>query len=363
MCVTDCHPYFSPGANFHAGFSAFEWIRGQQGDRYRTAPVEVELPCSPDKVRQSDLLLVPHLRNTLGRRHEREWFAPRVFQTAIDWLEENNGRPEPFFLYVHAFDVHEPWDPPSHYSDLYDPGYEGENVILPRYDRCSYLTPDELRHCRALYAGEISLVDRWFGKLLDRVRELGRDDDTVIVFTADHGFYIGDHGYIGKHTVLEPKKGWPLYDIIGHCPLLLRIPGRAPGRTDLLAQHVDLFPTLSRVLGLPVSHDTHGADLLPALDGAADPPRDLAVNSTTLPLSAGVRAYTTVTDGDYTLLCAGDQAPPELYHLPSDPHQERNLAPEQPARARDMHARHIKHLETLGTEEQKLALRRPFPLP
>jgi len=362
MCITDCHPYFNPGANFHAGFSAFEWIRGQQGDNYRTAPVDVELPCSPDKVRECEKLLVPHLRNTFGRRHEREWFAPRVFQTAIDWLEENNGRSEPFFLYVHAFDVHEPWDPPQYYVDLYDPGYEGESVILPRYDRCSYLSPQELRHCRALYAGEISLVDRWLGKLLDRVNELGLGDDTIIVFTADHGFYIGDHGYIGKHTVLERERGWPLYDVIGHCPLFLRVPGRESGRTDLLAQHVDLFPTIAHLLGLPLPSDTHGVDLVAALDNRARPPRELVVNSVTLPVSEKIRAYATVTDGEYALLCAGDQARPELYRLPSDPGQEENLITQKPQVARDLHARYLEYLETLGTVEEKFILRRPLPL-
>ena len=358
MCITDCHPYFDPGANFHAGFSAFEWVRGQQGDHYRTAPVDVPLPCSPEKVRQCDALLVPHLRNTLGRRYESEWFAPRVFQAAIDWLEENHGRAEPLFLYVHAFDVHEPWDPPQHYVDRYDPGYTGENIILPRYDRCSYLSPEELRHCRALYAGEIGLVDRWLGKLLARVRQLGLDDDTLIVFTADHGFYLGDHGYIGKHTVLEPSRGWPLYDVIGHCPLLLRVPGLPAERTDVLAQHVDLLPTLMHLLELPCPANTHGADLVPALDNQTAPPRTLTVNSVTLPISDDVRAYATVTDGEYALLCAGRHAAPELYHLLTDPAQQRDVASHAPARVQDLHRRYLEFLEEIGTVEEKLALRR-----
>ena len=358
MCITDCHPYFRPGCNYHLGFSAFEWVRGQQGDNYRTAPVHVTPPCDPAKCRQYEQLVVPHLRNTHGRRHEREWFAPRVFQAAIDWLEENAHQHDNFFLYVHAFDVHEPWDPPKHYVERYDPGYAGEEVILPRYDRCDYLTDAELNHCRALYGGEISLVDRWLGMLVDRVRELGLDDETVVVFTADHGFYIGDHGYIGKHTVLERDKGWPLYDVIGHCPLLLRVPGMEPRRCDALCQHVDLMPTLLDLAGIDGPGATHGRSLGPVLRGEAESVRDFAINSVTLPTKPHVRAYSTATDGEYALIYAGDQAPAELYHLPSDPGQERNIIDSQRDVARGLHQRYVSELEAMGTAEERLSLRR-----
>ncbi|NOY82995.1 MAG: sulfatase [Kiritimatiellaeota bacterium] len=361
MCITDCHPYFRPGCNYHQGFSAFEWVRGQQADNYRTAPVHVASPCAPGKCREYEKLVVPHLRNTAGRRCEREWFAPRVFQAAIDWLEENADQHESFFLYIHAFDVHEPWDPPRYYVERYDPGYAGEEVILPRYDRCDYLTDAELNHCRALYAGEIGLVDRWLGMLLDRVSDLGLDDDTVFVFTADHGFYIGDHGYIGKHTVLEPTRGWPLYDVIGHCPLLVRAPGQAPRHVDALCQHVDLAPTLLALLGVEPPPGLHGLSLAPVLRGEADSVRDFAINSVTLPTNPNVRAYSTVLDGEYALLYAGNQAPSELYHLPSDPRQERNIIRDGPGVARRLHERYVAELEVLGTDAQKLDLRRVRP--
>ncbi len=362
MCITDCHPYFRPGCNYHLGFTAFEWVRGQQGDNYRTAPVHVAPPCDPSKCRDYDKLVAQHLRNTAGRRHEREWFAPRVFQSAIDWLEENAHQHDNFFLYVHAFDVHEPWDPPRHYIDMYDPGYDGDEVILPRYDRCGYLSDAELNHCRALYAGEVSMVDRWFGMLLDRVHDLGLDDDTILAFTADHGFYIGDHGYIGKHTVLEPKKGWPLYDVIGHCPLLLRVPGMEPRRCGALSQHIDLMPTLLDLAGQQAPENIHGRSLAPVLKGEAEAVRNIAINSTSLPTKPDVRAYSTVTDGDYALLYAGDQARPELYDLRSDPAQQHDLIDQDSARAKDLHAQYVNRLDEIGTPADKLALREHWGL-
>lgn len=364
MCITDCHPYFRPGANYHKDFTAFEWVRGQQGDNYRTAPRTVTPPCDPTKTREYEKLVVPHLRNTFGRRHETEWFAPRVFQSAIDWLEENASDADNFLLYVHAFDVHEPWDPPAYYTDIYDPGYNGESVILPRYDRSSYLTDDELNHCRALYAGEVTMVDRWLGLLLDRVDGLGLADDTIVVFLADHGVYLGDHGYIGKHTVLEPKLGWPLYDVIGHCPLVIRLPGGPRGRCHALCQHIDIMPTLLELTGLETpsgGNELHGRSLVPVIDAKVDSVRDVAINSCTLQTDPDSRVYSTVTDGRHTLLYAGDRAPAELYDLESDPGQTTDLIELSSSVAASLHARYIEELEAIGTVEGKLSLRRIPP--
>jgi arylsulfatase A-like enzyme len=93
------------------------------------------------------------------------------------WLEEN-VECQPFFLYVDTFDPHEPWDPPQWYVDLYDPGYQGEEVIYPQYAPCDFLSEAEVKHCRALYAGEVTMVDAWVGKLLNRLDDLGLREDT-----------------------------------------------------------------------------------------------------------------------------------------------------------------------------------------
>jgi arylsulfatase A-like enzyme len=361
MCITDCHPYFYPGANYHRDFTGFEWIRGQQADKYRTSPKHVEPPCDPAKTRQYEKLVAQHLRNTRGRTHESEWFAPRVFQTAMDWIDENAAEHENFFLYVHSFDVHEPWDPPQHYVDLYDPGYEGEEIILPRYDRTGYMTDSELRHCRALYSAEISMVDRWFGKFVDRLDDAGKADDTAVIFTADHGFYLGDHGYIGKHTVLDPKLGWPLYEEIGHCPMFMRIPGQKSARNNTLCQHVDLMPTLLDLTMTPHPTQMYGKSLLPSIDGAEAKGRGIAINSDTLQTDADTRVYSTITDGERTLVYAGANAPPELYDLNRDPRQGKNIIVEEYAEAKELHRRYVAELELIGTVEEKLALRRFWP--
>ena len=168
--ITDNVQYLNPGMNYHAGFDACQWIRGHQADPWRTFHAPIEFPCDPAKLRQPQKLVVPHLRNNRNRTHEREWHDPQTIQAAIDWLEENHLQ-ERFFLYLDLFGIHEPWDPPQRYVDLYDPGYEGEKVILPRYDRVGYMSDAELRHSRALYAGMITM-DRRLARL--SLRQAGK---------------------------------------------------------------------------------------------------------------------------------------------------------------------------------------------
>ena len=75
-------------------------------------------------------LLENHLAQHGHWQVEEDRFAPRTIQAACRWLEENQNEGQ-FFLYLDLFDPHEPWDPPQHYIDLYDPGYDGEQIIYP----------------------------------------------------------------------------------------------------------------------------------------------------------------------------------------------------------------------------------------
>ena len=184
--VADTPNAFSPGYNYQRGFLSWETIRGQEFDRWRSAPREVELPCKPEKLREPYVIVEQYLRNVAERKMEADYFAPKTMDTAADWLERNYKHP--FFLYAETFDPHEPWDPPQYYVDLYESGYEGEEVIYPRYDKCNYMTESELRHCRALYNGEVTMVDRAVGRLLERVESLGLMSNTMVIFASDHGF-------------------------------------------------------------------------------------------------------------------------------------------------------------------------------
>ena len=79
----------------------------------------------------------------------------------------------PFFLWLDTFDPHEPWDAPPYYVDWYDPGYRGEVLAHANYGRADYMTEAERQHTKALYAAEVSMVDKWIGRLLQQVDDLG----------------------------------------------------------------------------------------------------------------------------------------------------------------------------------------------
>ena len=358
--ISDNIQYLNPGMNYHVGFDACQWIRGHQADRWRTYHTPIEFPCDPAKLRQPENLVVPHLRNNRNRIHEREWHDPQTIQAAIDWLEENYLQ-ERFFVYLDLFGIHEPWDPPQHYVDMYDPGYEGEEVILPRYDRVGYMSDAELRHSRALYAGMITMTDAWLGRLFAKLEALDLWDSSAILFMSDHGFYLGEHGFVGKHTVLDPKDGWPLYSTVAHVPLLLKLPGddtaTAGRRVTELAQPVDLMPTLLELGGATPPDGLHGNSLLPILRGEDGTRRRLAVSSPRLPVDPDFLVYSSITDGEWTLIDGGSRANWELYHLPSDPSQAVSQVEEHKQVAERLHIEYIAYLERIGTTGDKLSLR------
>src|SRR6185369_9242246 len=119
----------------------------------------------------------------------------------------------------------------------------------------------ELRHCRALFAGEVTLVDRWTGLLLERAESLGLFENTAILFLSDHGFYLGEHGYIGKSLITARyQQTVPLYPEVCRIPWMVHMPGQAAmERTQALAQPLDLAPTILELLGVPVPAFCDGA--------------------------------------------------------------------------------------------------------
>jgi len=248
--IADTPHILEDGYNFDRGFAGWKWIRGQEAERYMTDPIEVKLPCAPNKLRNPEGVK-KYLRNVSLRQSEADYFVARTMIEAAKWLERNYKQ-ERFFLYVDTFDPHEPWDPPRWYVDRYDPNYEGEEVIYPVYGPADYLTREELRHMRALYAGEVTMVDRWIGMLLRKIEDLGLFDNTAVVFTTDHGFYLGEHNLTGKSIITsEFHANAPLYEEVAHIPLLIRLPGQSKRgvHCSALVQPPDLTATIIELAG------------------------------------------------------------------------------------------------------------------
>ena len=274
--VSDLYHQFKPTGNWHRGFFSWEWIRGQEQDRYITGPrdqVDLSAYMRPGTYERRRFQgLEQYLLNQLGRETEEDYLCARVFRRAADWLRDNTGN-QPFLLWCECFDPHEPWDPPTEYTDRYCPGYEGPEFISPPGDT-SKLSELELKRIKALYAGECTLVDAWIGHLLDTVREIGLWDETVIVFTTDHGTNLGERGYLAKRP-------WTLEHWEARLPLVVRHPDPsiAGKRIDALLQAPDLAPSLLGLLGQAVPPTMTGKDFWPAVAGEAGPVHDEVVSA------------------------------------------------------------------------------------
>jgi arylsulfatase A-like enzyme len=351
MMIVDTPHILKDGFHFDRGFTAWQWIRGQETDRYMTDPIDVALPCAPEKLRNPYQAVVQYLRNVSRRRDEDDYFAPQTIGTAMRWLEANAQRKQ-FFLYVDTFDPHEPWDPPQHYIDLYDRDYDGEAVIYPRYGPIDILSEAERRHCRALYAGEVTIVDTWIGRLLDKVDDLGLRDSTAIFLLADHGFMLGEQGWIGKG-------GCPLYEALNHVPLIVRVPGVPGGRRlTAYAQAADLMPTILELAGIAPPDTVHGHSLLPLLRGERTSVREVCVSTTSL--TQHVEASQTVGRpplGRYASMIQipgwamlyGLRTEPQLFHMSIDPQQATNTWPARHDVARELWLAYVDWLQRIHT--------------
>jgi len=347
-------------------------------------PVDVRLPCSPQKLRSVETTM-QHIRNNYYRRREEDWIPAKTAMEASRWLEENYRWK--FFLYLDFFDPHEPWDPPRWYVDMYDPCYEGEEVVYPAYGPCSYLTQDELLHIRALYAGEAALVDRWIGFLLEKMSNLGLFENTTIVFTSDHGFYLGEHGPVGKSVIIGRSQGLaPLYEEVAHIPLLIRFPDNLSLRKSIkinaLVQTPDVTATVLDLAGVKsfTGGSVQGKSVLPLVKGKASSVRDIAVSTPSLIKGVGTGLRATVTTDKWSLILAPgtsmedaekieitfivDGEPrtlkpvgkinTELYNLQTLSRRE-TLFLRRPRRAKNIQAKFIGFLSELGASRETIS--------
>ena len=317
--VTDHFHYFQHGAHgYYEDYNAFEFVRGHEYDAWKSAPrapderlleqtldPETDPPDGTGYVNRS-----VYARNAAAREIEADEansFAARTFCQAADWLRENDW--DDWFCYVDSFDVHEPFHCPEPYASMYtdeDPR-DPDLPVWPYYgpvdEGQSELTERELDFLRAQFAGKTTMADRWLDDLLGVLDERDLWDETLVIITSDHGFLLGEHGWVGKN---HP----PVYDILARTPLLISHPNVDRDRVDALTSAVDLYPTMLSAMGVDVPERTHGHDLGPLLSGDADTVRDRA-------LYGYWGASVNVTDGEYTYLHPTTPGEPAVCHSPT----------------------------------------------
>ena len=209
-----------------------------------------------------------------------EGFSTEIFcDAAIRFLRTHAGE-SPFFLYLAFTAPHDPRTPPPAYAALYDPDRiplpanvlpahpfdNGELRVRDEQLAPFPRTPEVIRQHIADYYGMSSHLDAEIGRVLDVLTETGQADNTIVVYTADHGLAVGQHGLMGKQN---------LYEHSVRVPAIVRGPGLPVGRrVPALAHTYDLYPTICELAGVPVPETVESRSLLPLLSGTSAHHRD-----------------------------------------------------------------------------------------
>lgn len=274
--------------------------------------------------------------------HTSTWVADRTIARLRDRVRSGTGEDRPLCLWASFPDPHHPFDAPLPWSRLHHP----EEVDLPehrsldvdhrpwwheasltaapdadpdvreireRFSRLAGLDDRQLRHVIANYYGMISLIDHNVGRILTALSELGLTDDTVVLYTSDHGEWLGDHGLV--------LKGPMLYDGLLRVGLVAAGPGIPPGAeiADPVST-LDLAATIADLAGLR-DNPTQGSSLLPVVAGEenrelAYDEWDVAADRVGVPLR-----LRTVRSATHRMTVELDSGDGELYDLAEDPHE------------------------------------------
>jgi len=235
-------------------------------------------------------------------------------QAAIRWLVRN-GRKKKFFVFIHFQDPHGPYYPHPELGRLLpryrkrfilDVGDARHDTIPPyqvlenRTDAASYLVN---------YAGEVIYADRQIQGLLTELENLGLEDQTAVVLTADHGESLGEHGFYFQH-------GSFLHEAQIHVPLILKIPGFSPLRIDHVVKHIDIAPTILDLFEFKKPEPFQGSNLISIVQSQSAKREDLAFSQlekdSNLAIIDGREKYSTVR---------GHQM---LFDLLQDPRERKN---------------------------------------
>lgn len=275
--------------------------------------------------------------------HYNTWIAERTNALLTQYKEAS----EPFFLWSSFFDPHPDYLVPEPWDRMYDPdkltipgvspGEHDQNP--PHFGQTQQENPDfshlletgraihgyqshllpetERKQLVATYYGMISLMDKYIGRILDKLDELGIADNTIVVFTTDHGHFFGQHG-------LQYKGGFHYEDLI-KLPFIVRYPGQVPAgqQSSAIQSLVDLAPTFLSMSGLDIRPEITGVDQSDVWRGKSSSARDHAIcEFRHEPTTIHQKTYVNLR---YKITVYYNQTYGEIFDLENDPGELRNL--------------------------------------
>ncbi|MBW1962513.1 MAG: sulfatase-like hydrolase/transferase, partial [Deltaproteobacteria bacterium] len=324
-------------------------------------------------------------------RYEEDRFAPKTARHTCRWLE-TNYKTEHFYLHVDFFDPHEPWDPPEYFVAKYaNPSYRGIPMIQPNYGLASVFSDQEIQNMKAHYKAEVEMVSKSVGAVIRKMKETGIYEDSLVIFTTDHGIYIGEHNRTGKSNLSferDPRGTWPLYEEVTRIPLALKMPGQQHKgkRVGALVQPVDILPTILELAGIDPKANLpgksvlpdrelrdhpgikygreqglnpfHGKSLMPLIEGNEEHwhrKYAFSTHETLLPDSDAMLFWTTITGEQFTLALGGSpEHMPEMYYIEEDPKQQINVYEKNRDIAAEMAKELFQFLKSIRTDKEKI---------
>ncbi len=260
--------------------------------------------------------------------HQTKWCADR----AIEFMKEK--RKGPWLFSYNCFDPHPPLDPPKEYLDRID----ASKLPLPEWteddlkeeaalakagvhfqSKASSHSAKKRRESLAKYWAMVELIDTHVGRMLDALEESGQRENTVVIFTSDHGHMIGDHGLYNK--------GCRFYEGLVRVPLIISWPGKFKQglKSDALVELTDITPSLLDLAGQEILPGMHGKSLLPVLTGEKDGHREFVRCTYTETLRGPQSWGTMIRDDRYKLCNYHGTGLGQLFDLQADPGEHKNL--------------------------------------
>ncbi len=266
-----------------------------------------------------------------GLRDEQHKDGKNVRQV-MKWLRDKSYGDQPFFITLGIQKPHVPFLAPDKYFDLYpadkitfhrDPANLWDTLpqdaMVKRFTSFGFESGQEnvarRQEFMQAYHACVSFIDAQIGLVFEQLKDEGLWEDTIVVFTSDHGYHLGDHFLWGKVT---------LFDVGAKVPFIVRVPGMTqPGaRSEAMVELVDLYPTLTELAGLKVPPHLQGTSIVPVLKDASQPGSKSGAYSV---VSRGKKLGYAIRNQNwrYGKWPSGGE---ELYNLDSDPHERKNLA-------------------------------------